>query len=189
MSVDEQEAYQSEVHPGRRWYAVQTRPHKERVAGANLEKQGFPAFIPCVRKTLRHARRTRVVLAPLFPRYLFVSLDLGRDRWRSVNGTLGVTRLVTDGVMPIPLPTGLVEELIAMTEELGAISLDRTLEPGERVRFLSGPFADIIGKLLTLDDTGRALVLVEILGSPRRVVAPAGGLASVFDWDGRAAGA
>lgn len=189
MSVGEQEAYWSEIHPGQRWYAVQTQPHKERVAGANLEQQGFPAFIPSVRKTVRHARRTRVVLKPLFQRYLFVSLDLGRDRWRSVNGTLGVTRLVTDGFMPVPLPSGLVEELIAMTEELGAISLERALEPGKRVRFLTGPFADTIGQLLTLDDAGRALVLVEMLGSPRRVVAPAGGLASVFDWDGRAAGA
>lgn len=188
MSVDEQAAYACDAQAARRWYAVQAQPHKERVAGANLERQGLPAFVPCMRKTVRHARRTRVVLAPLFPRYLFVSLDLDRDRWRSVNGTVGVAMLVTDGVMPLPVPRGLVEEFIAMTEELGAISLDRNLEPGQSVRFLIGPFADTIGQLLALDDAGRARVLVEMLGSPRKVMASASMLASTFDCDSRGSG-
>lgn len=169
MRVDETGAYACHGIEGSRWYAVQAQPHKERFAASNLENQGFRAFVPRLKKTVRHARKTRTVLAPLFPGYLFVSLDLGRDRWRSVNGTLGVSRLVTAGAVPAPMPGGLVEELVAMTERLGAIRLDHALEPGQRVRFLAGPFADTVGRILALDDAGRARVLMELLGAPRSV--------------------
>jgi transcription antitermination factor NusG len=45
-------------------------------------------------KTVRHARKVRAALGAYFPAYLFVRFDLTKDRWRSVNGTLGVSRLV-----------------------------------------------------------------------------------------------
>lgn len=117
--------------PGRRWFVVQSQPRKELFARANLERQEFRSFLPRIRKTVRHARRTRETLAPLFPRYLFVSLDLGLDQWRSVYGTFGVSRLVSDGFWPAPVPRGLVEDLIAATEQLGAIEFAEALRPGE----------------------------------------------------------
>ena len=168
--IREEEWFESRDRPGgRRWFVVQTQPHKEIQAEVNLRNQGFQSFLPRIRKTIRHARRSRTGLAPLFPRYLFVSLDLGRERWRSVNGTFGVSRLVSHGAWPAPVPHGLVEEMMALTEQVGAIDLRDTLTPGESVRFLSGPFAETIGRLVTLDDTGRARVLLELLGSEREI--------------------
>lgn len=164
---------------GRRWFVVQCQPRKETFAQTNLERQAFRSFLPRVRKTVRHARRTRETLAPLFPRYLFVSLDLGRERWRSVYGTFGVSRLVTDGRWPAPVPEGLVEDLVAATEEVGAIEFSAALKPGEQVRFLTGPFAETIGRLVRLDDAGRARVLLELLGSEREISAAAASLAPV----------
>lgn len=166
---------------GRRWFVVQTRPRKEVQAGINLENQGFQSFLPRISRTTRHARRSRTVLAPLFPRYLFVSLDLGREQWRSVNGTFGVSRLVSHGAWPTPVPHGLVEELIVLTEEVGAIDLRNALTPGDRVRFLSGPFAEAIGRLVALDDAGRARVLLELLGSEREISVAAEVLAPASD--------
>ena len=165
---------------GRHWYVVQAQSRKEHVAAANLDKQGFLSFVPRISRTVRHARRVRTVMAPFFPRYLFVSLEADRDRWRSVNGTIGVTRIVTDGTMPIPVPHGLVEGLMEMTERLGAVSLSGFLAPGQDVRFVSGPFADTIGYLLTLDDAGRARVLLEVLGSQREISVQASILAPAF---------
>ena len=34
---------------GRRWYVVQSQPHKEVRAGMNLENQGFRSFLPRLR--------------------------------------------------------------------------------------------------------------------------------------------
>jgi transcription antitermination factor NusG len=156
-----------------RWYVVQSRPHKELYAAGNLERQGFYPFVPQLRKTVRHARRTRTILAPLFPRYLFVSLDLSRDRWRSVRGTFGVSCMVMDGDRPRPAPRGLVEQIIASTNGADAVNFRDRLALGQNVRFLSGPFAEKIGRLVSLDEAGRVAVLLEIFGADRQIaVAP-----------------
>src|ERR1700694_1974440 len=73
-----------------RWFAVQSLARRERWAAKHLRNQNFSVFLPCRRTTRRHARKLETILAPFFPGYLFVSLDLARDRWRSVNGTFGV---------------------------------------------------------------------------------------------------
>ena len=77
-----------ELAQGARWYLVHTRPNSERKAEINLEAQGFKTFLPQIDRTIRHARRLTTVRRPLFPRYLFVCLDIGRDRWLSINGTI-----------------------------------------------------------------------------------------------------
>ena len=44
---------------------------------------------------------------------------------------------------------------------------------GQNARFLTGPFADKIGRLVILDDADRVAVLLEILGAERQIaVAP-----------------
>lgn len=163
----------------RRWYVVQTQPQKEIYAASNLENQGFEPFVAQIPRTIRHARRIKTVRAPLFPRYIFVALDLTRDRWRSVRGTFGVTTMVMEGERPLPAPVGVVEQLIERTDELGTIDFRPELKPGQSVRFLRGPFADKIGKLLNMDATGRVSVLLEMLGSERTVSMPADGLLPV----------
>ena len=158
---------------GPRWYVVQSRPHKELYAAANLQNQAFRTFIPQISKTVRHSRRTKTVLVPLFPRYLFVALDFARDRWRSVRGTFGVSCLVMDGDRPRPVPQGLVEQLIATTNETDGVDFRERLTLGQNVRFLTGPFAEKIGRLVNLDDADRVAVLLEILGAERQIaVAP-----------------
>ena len=116
-------------------------------------------------KTIRHARQLKTVQAPLFPGYLFVILDLNRDRWLSVRSTVGVARLITtqDG-RPIPVPVGIVESLIERSEA-NLTRLDDGLVKGQQVRILSGPFADFIGTLERLDAAGRVKVLLEMMGT------------------------
>ena len=107
---------------------------------------------------------SRRVSAPFFPRYLFVVLDLGRDRWRSVNGTFGVAGLVMGDEFPAPVQHGVVEGLLACCGADGHLQLADRLAVGERVRVLSGPFADMVGKLARLDGGGRVQVLLRLLG-------------------------
>jgi transcriptional antiterminator RfaH len=162
-------AYPVERQHESRWYVVQSKPRKEFFASVNLENQGFHIFLPKVRKIVRHARRISRVEAALFPGYLFVALDLSRQRWRSVSGTLGVSHFVTDGSRPLPVPRGLVEDLIATTDQAGVVDLSRSLTRGHDVRLLDGPFAGQIGRLVTLDEAGRADVLLSLLGAQREV--------------------
>ena len=154
---------------GEHWYAVQTRPHQENRAIAHVEQQGFRTFCPRLRRTVRHARKTTAVLAPLFPGYFFVPLDMSRDRWRSINGTRGVARLVAYGEQPSRVPSGIVETLLASTNADGTMNWLPALAVGGSVRISDGPFADLVGTLEHLGPDGRVLVLLGLLGRPVNV--------------------
>jgi transcription elongation factor/antiterminator RfaH len=149
---------------GRRWYAVQCQPHRERGAAVHLANQDYDVFLPWRQKTRRHARRIEKVLRPFFPGYLFVRLDLARDRWRPVNGTFGVTRIVMQGERPAAAPRGMIETLMDCCNDDGVLAWEPALEPGQSVRVSEGPFADLIGELKDLDDSGRVCVLLNIMG-------------------------
>lgn len=145
-----------------RWYVVHTQPGAEGWAAVHLERQGHRIFYPRYRKTIRHARRRISVMAPLFPNYLFLGLDISRDRWRSVNGTRGVVRLLTQGDAPCPVPRGVVEALQGYANADGEVNLVPCI--GQAVQIMEGPFADFVGKLARLDGAGRVYVLLDILG-------------------------
>jgi transcription elongation factor/antiterminator RfaH len=148
-----------------RWFLAHTLPNSEWKAELHLGAQGFRTYLPQFRKTIRHARQLRTVRAPLFPRYLFVILNLDRDRWLSVRSTVGVSRLFTtrDG-RPVPVPAGIVESLIERSDA-DLTRLDTGLVKGQHVRILSGPFADFVGTLERLDGAGRVQVLLEMMGT------------------------
>jgi len=162
-----------------RWFLAHTQPKSECKAQLHLAAQGFRTYLPQIQKTIRHARQLKTVRAPLFTRYLFVILALERDRWLSVRSTVGVSRLFTtqDG-QPVPVPIGIVESLIEQCNG-NVTRLDTGLVKGQPVRILSGPFADFVGMLERLDESGRVQVLLEMMGTAvpvflhRSVLSPA----------------
>jgi transcriptional antiterminator RfaH len=148
-----------------RWFLAHSHPKSEHKAELHLAAQGFRTYLPQIQKTIRHARQLKTVRAPLFPRYLFVVLNLERDRWLSVRSTVGVSRLLTlrDG-RPEPVPVGIVEALIERSDA-NVMRLDDDLVKGQQVRILCGPFADFVGTLERLDAAGRVQVLLAMMGT------------------------
>jgi transcription antitermination factor NusG len=149
---------------GERWYVAQTLHNREMLAALHLDAQGFRNFFPRFRKTIRHARKLREVIAPVFCGYVFIILDSERDSWRSINGTIGICRLLNMMGRPIPVPDGVVEALFAAVEPSGLVQLGGDLRPGQPVRILAGPFAGGLGVLERLDAKGRVRVLLTIMG-------------------------
>lgn len=162
--------------PSARWYAVKCLANREAAASAHLGNQNFPVFLPRNQRTRRHARKIETVLAPFFPGYLFVQLDLTRDRWRSVNGTYGVSYLLMQGEMPAPVPKGIVEALQERCDERGVLGNISELRPGQDVRIMIGALADFVGKLERQDSAERVRVLLEIMGGQVSVVVPRAGV-------------
>ena len=147
------------------WYVVHTRPNGELRAAHNLERQGFKTYLARYMKERRHARKVERIQRPLFPRYVFVSLDTDTDRWRSILGTFGVDYLVSHGDKPTPVPEEIIEELREHENELGVIVLPpKTLRPGEQVQIVEGPFATHTALFQCKTDSERAVFLLQILG-------------------------
>ena len=99
-------------------------------------------------------------------------LDRTKDRWRSINGTLGVDRLLTYDGEPQPVPHGVVESLISAADPDGGIRFHFDLKEGETIRVTAGPFADLVGQLERLDENGRVKVLLDLMGGKVRVALP-----------------
>ena len=147
------------------WYAVQTQPNRENLAVEHLKRQGFSVWMPICERIIRHARKSKRVRRPLFPGYLFVNLDVETAQWRSINGTIGVNRIVSFGQRPAPVATQFIDALqnIEANEGLVAVNGDDFL-PGQDVEILSGPMAGTIAKLLSLEAGDRVTVLLNMLG-------------------------
>jgi transcription elongation factor/antiterminator RfaH len=148
---------------GERWYVARSLPRQETRAQFQLLRQGFPVFLPLATKTVRHARKLRTVKSPVFPGYMFVVFAIDRDQWRSVNGTRGVASLIMQGETPQPVPGGVVENLLRLTDEDGIVRFDCNLRQGQPVRVVAGPFTSAIGILERLDANGRVRVLLDIM--------------------------
>ena len=157
---------------GARWYVAQTQVNGEARAAQNLQRQGYEVYLPRYLKRRRHARKVDFTAKPLFPRYIFVAIDMATQRWRSIQSTFGVSRLVTNGDDPAMVPEGVVHALRAREDDKGFIRLDSkpAFAPGDKVRVLAGAFMDSAGLFSGLADHDRVSILLEMLGRKVRVL-------------------
>ena len=163
------------------WYVVNTHPNSEAKADFNLRRQGFATYLPRYLKQRKHARRVELVARPLFPRYLFVTLNLAFDQWRSIQSTLGISQIVLAGETPTPVPGIVVDEIRAREAEDGyvKIGLSPGLKPGSKVRLLDGVFADTVGVLERISDDRRVAILLSLLGREVRMSVPSESVGTV----------
>ena len=154
-----------------RWYAVQTQPNAEAKATHHLTRQDFGVYLPRFIKRRRHAGRTENVARALFPGYLFVAIDIASQRWRCVNSTVGVRRLVCNGDAPAVVDAAIIDALRNREDERGFITLDTTprFAPGDAVRVVDGVFSSNLGIYVGMNDSQRVAILLELLGRKVRV--------------------
>ena len=124
----------------RRWFVAHTHPRAEAKATWHLARQGFDIYFPRYLKRRRHARKIETVVAPLFPRYLFVAVDMAIQPWRSIYSTVGIARLVCNGDKPAAVPDGIVEALKSREDADGFVKLDGRpmFRLGDKIRVLDG---------------------------------------------------
>ena len=154
---------------GRAWYLVYCKPRQEDVAKTNLERQGYPVYLPVARVARKRLGRKLVVLEPLFPRYLFIELS-AETNWAPIRSTLGVSNLVRFGGMPARVPADLVAMLQRRddTEGVQDFTVPRFRE-GDRIRIAAGAMEGYEGIFLARTSRERVAVLLEILGTQAKI--------------------
>ncbi|AUC99949.1 transcriptional activator RfaH [Bradyrhizobium sp. SK17] len=160
------------MQPDSRWYVVQTQVNAETKAAAGLVRQGFSTYLPRYQRRRSHARKVEIVSRPLFPRYLFVAIDVAAQRWRAIQSTLGVSHLVCVGDRPAAVENGTIDALKAREDEAGFIKLARgpAFSPGDKVRITEGAFVDSLALVEDASDHHRVAVLLNLLGRKVRVL-------------------
>ena len=157
------------------WCVAHTQPLKELIAKQHLLDQGYGVYLPQLKKTCRHARKVEQKRVPLFPRYLFVSMDLNTARWRSIKGTRGVSYLLmANEMMPAQVSSAIIDGLKSQETDDGIVSVASliTFVKGERVRIVDGAFTDYLATFETLDDKARVQLLLNFMGKEMRMTFP-----------------
>jgi transcriptional antiterminator RfaH len=155
-----------------RWFVVQTQINGEAKAASNLGRQGFAIYFPRYLKRRSHARKVETVARPLFPRYVFVAVDVATQRWRSIQSTLGVSHLVCWGDRPAPVEDAVISTLKAREDDNGFIKLERRagFSPGDKVRVIDGAFVDSLALVEGFSDRERVAILLDMLGRKVRIL-------------------
>lgn len=158
----------------KQWFVAHTQPLKEIVAQHNLVTQGFDVYLPRIKKLRKHARKIDEVHAPLFPRYLFVGFDLEVDRWNRINGTRGVSYLVSNNHLPTQIPDQIILDLKSRENIDGILPVSSIalFSKGDRVRIIDGAFKDHKATFDSFNDKERVQLLLTFLGREIKVSIP-----------------
>lgn len=147
------------------WYALRSKPRKEDVLHQHVEAQGIEVFYPRIPVQRANPRARKV--APYFPGYMFVRVDLrevGTSLFEWMPHALG---LVSFGDTPPAIEDDLIDAIRYRVARIGVAGGEILLKvrPGDRVAIEHGPFAGyeaIFDSRLSGD--GRVRVLLEMLG-------------------------
>jgi transcriptional antiterminator RfaH len=163
---------------GLRWYLVLTKPARERIAQENLERQGYCVHYPQLLQPLRTRERWQQRVVGLFPRYMFLRLQVGAQSLGPVQSTTGVATIVRFGRDYAIVSDEVVEQLRARADpETGLHRLGShtgPFAPGSRVRIAAGAFDGLEGVFQRATGGERVIVLLRILGQDTSVCVDAG---------------
>ncbi len=159
----------------RRWYLIHSKPAAETEAQLQLQRQGYQTYFPRLLQTVRRHGRPRAQVNPLFPRYLFLHLDEGRQCLTPVRSTLGVANIVRFGARFATVPEEIIRQLRAREDPESGLHKLRPpppLGPGMPVRIAAGPFSGLEGVFEREEGVNRVVVLLKLLGEERQVRFP-----------------
>jgi transcriptional antiterminator RfaH len=172
-----------------RWFAVMTGPRMEFTADRNLRRQGLHTWLPFQR--IRRKRklpnrpgfRLDWVEEPYFPRYLFVALRKPTESVYQINETDGIATVVYQGGEPLPIPHGVIDELMGRANGDGLVGVvdptkRKRFAPGDHVRFVDdSPFAGLLA-LVNIDKGPNIRLWVDVLGKKHAISVPPSAVAA-----------
>ncbi len=127
------------------WYAVYVRSRHEKKVHQLFQEQGLTSFLPLLETWKQWSDRKKKVSDPLFRGYVFVNIDLFKDRIKVLD-TEGVVKFIGIGRNPSVIGEKDIEWLKKLVREPEAINgTVSSLPAGQKVRVLAGPFKDLEG--------------------------------------------
>ena len=157
----------------KRWYIVHTYSGYENKVKVNLEKRVeymnmgdkiFRVEVPQKTVTQMKGGKKQEREEKIFPGYVLVEMIMDEDSWYVVRHTSGVTKFVGSAKRPIPARDSEIKKIInRSSSQVQKIELD--VKAGDKVRIISGPFADFIADIIEVyPDKSKLRANVSIFG-------------------------
>ena len=151
------------------WYVVQCKPKALWLAKSNLHFQGFQTFLPVQQVTVRKRMRFIENSEPLFPGYIFVTFNIKKQKWHSINFTRGVSKLISLDGRPQPVPPDLITGLLSRCNPFGELLPPKRVKKGDLVELFRGSFSSFVGTVEEIGVERRVWILGEFMGQTRRL--------------------
>ena len=128
-----------------KWYALYVRSRYEKRAHELLLEQGVLSFLPLLDTWKQWSDRKKKVSEPLFRGYLFVNIEMRREKIMVLD-TEGVVKFIGIGKTPSVIFQRDIDWLKQLVMEPDAVHRTvSSMPPGQRVKVLAGPFKDFEG--------------------------------------------
>ena len=149
--------------PNDRWHALYTRHQHERAVALSLSAKGHDIFLPIYGTVHRWRNRTKQLLLPLFPSYVFIRG--GMDRQLQILTTPGLISIVgwMDG-HPAIIPQEQIDAVRLIVQGSHRFEPHPFLSCGDRIRVRNGPLLGVEGILVRKKGMVRLVVSMEMLG-------------------------
>lgn len=151
------------------WILLQYKVNSHKKAAKHLKNQGFEIFLPFHEITKRKQKTFVKELRPLFPGYMFVNLTNKSKSLKSINSTIGVSRIVSFGNNPAIVPNDLISELALRCDKMGKIMPLQNFIVGKKVEVINGPFTNFIGTIENIETNQRLYLLLNYMGQKTRI--------------------
>lgn len=153
----------------KKWFILQFKPNSHLLAERNLNRQGFKSFLPMHEITKYKYNRYVSDLRPLFPGYMFVAINPKSGPWKQINSTVGVSKLISFGDQPTPVPPDLISALMLRCDADSKLLPPKKLSKGDAVQIFTGPFANYIAEVENIGAEQRVWVLMQLMGQTMRI--------------------
>ena len=143
------------------WFALAVKSLHEHAVAECLEFKSFEVYLPIKRDVRRWSDRLKTIERPLFPGYVFCRLDCAR-RIEALR-TPGVRSIVGFGGEVTPISEVEIERVRTLLASGHAVEPWPFINAGQRVRVHCGPFRGIEGILVSVRDSCRVVINLELL--------------------------
>ena len=148
-----------------KWFLVYTKAREEKRAKKNLENQGFETFLPMIAyEKIRQPKSFS--LEPMFPRYLFITINAERDNWAHIKSTRGVSHLVVFGHKLAEVPNVVVAFLKTRVDDNDIVRQKITRQEfikGDKLVIKRGVFKDKDATFLSKKSNDRVRILLRLV--------------------------
>jgi transcriptional antiterminator NusG len=160
----------------KQWYVVNTYSGHEnkvkeklemRASSMDMEDYIFRVIVPEQKEIEVKDGKEKEKVTKMFPGYILVEMIMTDEAWFIVRNTPGVTGFIGSsgkGAKPFPLTPMEVDQILG-NMGISRLEIGNSLNEGDAVKVISGPFANMMGKVKTIDMENQKLeVALDLFG-------------------------
>ena len=142
------------------WYAVYVQSRHEKKVHQLFEEKGIESSLPLIKTTRKWSDRKKKVEIPLFRGYVFVKIDVGRDKLNILK-TDGVVKFIGIKKKPSRIPDEEIHWLHMIVKKSDSVKNEKEIPAGQKVCVTAGPFKGIEGVVMLSGNQSRLVIVIE----------------------------